>query len=221
MFEDGGDKDIVCFCMSVAMFWFGLSGSVRNLVSERVPKRCLERMRGMPLPRYFAAHVAFVAITTVVQTALFVVPIFLLRHDPNQFSQGAMPSFFLVLSLVGFSGGCVGLAVSAEAKKEIQAVWTLPFVAILALFLSKPVLESNENDKPTGTLHALECAMPTRYTQECLWEELAQFRVKNPDRGKLLRARESFLVLAVGYPLVFLPFAFWRQNRREKEWNGR
>ena len=220
MFGKGGDIETVCFCMSVAMFWLGLSGAVRNLVSERVPKRCLDRMRGMPLSRYFAAQVAFVAISLAVQSALFVLTVFLLRHHPDYFSPSAMPALWFVLTLIGFAGGCVGLAVSAFAKKEIQAVWALPFVAILALFLSKPVLESN-GDAPSGYLKAIECAMPTFYTQECLNQEIRYFRVGNPDVSRRTKARRDFWFLAVSYPVVFLLLAFWFQHRREEAWDGR
>lgn len=221
MFKDGGDKETVCFCMAVAMFWLGLTGTVRNLVSERVPKRCLDRMRGMPLVRYFWAHVAFAALAAAVQSLLFVFPVFLVQHNKSvEFSSFAMPAFWFWLSLVAFAGGCVGLAVSAAAKKEIQAVWALPFVAILALFLSKPVLESKD-DKTTGALRAIECAMPTLYTQECLYAELGRFRVSNSDSAELARARWHFIALAVGYPLVFLPLAFFLQKKREEEWDGR
>ena len=221
MFGRGGDIETVCFCMSVAMFWLGLSGAVRNLVSERVPKRCLDRMRGMPLSWYFTAQVAFVAISLAVQSALFVLTVFLLRHHPDYFSPGAMPAFWVVLTLIGFAGGCVGLAVSAFAKKEIQAVWALPFVAILALFLSKPVLEPNGGDEPSLYLKAIERAMPTFYAQECLHQEIRYFRAGNPDVNRRIKARMDFWFLAVSYPVVFLLLAYGLQNWREETWDGR
>ncbi len=221
MFRDGGDLSTVCFCMAVAMFWLGVSGTVRSLVAERVPKRCLDRMRGIPLVRYFAAHVVFAAVSTALQTSLFLLPVFLLRHDAERFSPLAIPAFWLVLTSVGIAGACVGLAVSAFARREIQAVWALPFVAILALFLSKPVLETNGSGKPEGALRAIECAMPTLYAQECLDAELGRFRVANPDREALAQRRMNFLFLALAYPVVFLPLAFFLQNRREDEWDGR
>lgn len=220
MFDTGGNKETVCFCMAVAMFWLGLSGTVRNFVSERVPKRCLDRMQGMPLAPYFAAHVAFAAASAAIQSLLFVVPVFLIRHSASEFSSGAIPAFWLILALVAFSGGCVGLVVSAFSKREIQAVWALPFVAILALFLSKPVLET-ENEKPTGVLRAVECAMPTLYAQDCLFEERGRFLGGCSNAGRLASARWHFLLLAIGYPILFLPIAFWKQNRREEEWDGR
>ena len=59
------------------------------------------------------------------------------------------------------------------------------------------------------------------YTQECLYAELGRFRVSNSDSAELARARWHFIALAVGYPLVFLPLAFFLQKKREEEWDGR
>ena len=171
-------EDTVYFCMTVAMFWFGLSGTFRNLVSERVPRRCLDRLRGMPLGRYFAAHVAFAFLASFFQSFLFVLPVFVrwLGHGPN-FTFYAFPAFWLDLALVGFAGSCVGLLVSAAAKKELYAAWALPLVAIPALFLSRPVLENGPDDKPTGLLRWVECAMPTLYPQTVLETSMERARV--------------------------------------------
>ena len=224
MFEEGGNIETVCFCMAVAMFWLGLSGAVRSLVVERIPKRCLDRMRGVPLVRYFAAHVAFTATASGIQALVFVLSVFLIRHHDTQFSQNAIPAFWVVSTAIGFAGACVGLAVSACAKKELHAVWAMPFVAILALFLSKPVLHDNtygEDKAPEGVLRVIECAMPTFYAQECLASEIAYFRVENPDKEKRFKCRLHFTFLALAYSLLLLTLAYFLQNWREEEWNGR
>ena len=220
MFKEGGSIGTACFCMVVAMFWLGLSGAVGSLVSERVPKRCLDRMRGMSLPRYFAAHVAFVAFSAIVQSFLFVGFVFLICHHPKLLAPDAFATFWLVLALIDFAGACVGLMVSAIWKKEILAVWSLPFIAILALFLSKPVLETGD-EKPKHLLRAIEYAMPTLCPQTLLETELKQYRVQNPDGEAHLRNKWNFAWLAIGYPLVFLPLAYFLQKRREEEWDGR
>ena len=219
MFGPKGNQETICFCMAVALFWLGLSGTVRNLVTERVPKRCLDRMRGMPLAGYFAAHAAFALGIAGLQAFLFTTVVFAFRHDGVYFSSCAAPAFLFVLWFVAFAGGCLGLAVSAAAKKEIQAVWALPLVAILALFLSKPVLERQGEPLPTGALRAMERIMPTLHTQECLYGELGRYRDANPESNA--SKWRWFLATAGGYPLVFLPLAFFFQDLREKEWDGR
>ena len=211
-----GPWETVCFCMVVAMFWLGLSGSVRSLVSERVPKRCLDRIRGVPLVRYFSTHVAFVAFSAVVQSLLFVVPVFLWRQDPVYFKWGVLPMLWFVLALTCFAGGCVGLAISAYAKKEIQAVWLLPFVAILVLFLSKPVLKAeNDNadtdDSANKTLVVSSWAMPTINTQEYLWAQLRKSRVGKRPEHFTKKLYKFLLVPGICYPLLFLPLAFFLQ----------
>ena len=176
------------FCMTVAMFWFGLTGTFRSLVSERVPKRCLDRMRGIPLWGYFAAHAAFAFIYSFAQSLLFVLPIFLFRlgHAP-EFTFYAFPAFWLYLGLVGFSGGCVGLAVSAWMKKELYAALVLPLVAIPVLFMSKPVLEGGTDARPTGVLRFVECNMPTLYPQTVLETTMERAKVYHvmPDQKYL------------------------------------
>ena len=232
-----GPWETVCFCMAVAMFWLGLSGSVRSLVSERVPKRCLDRMRGVPLIRYFSAHVAFVAFSAVVQSLLFVVPVFIMRQDATYFSLWALPMFWIVMALTCFAGGCVGLAVSAGAKNEIQALWVLPLVAILALFLSKPVLKTEEDsdDKQNSTFSVASWTMPTISAQEYLDEELKHYRVVNyrdkkmPDGSVVKKMPDDYykkllyflIVPGMAYPMLFLPVAFILQKCREEKWDGR
>jgi len=217
----------VYFCMTVAMFWLGVSGEVRSLVAERIPKRCLDRMRGMPLSRYFAAHVAFAALSAVVQALLFISPLFVFTFAHPPFTADAFAPFWFILTFVGFTGGCVGLFVSALSKKELQAVWALPFIAILALFFSKPVLEGPDR-KPEGTLRAVEQTMPTLRSQEVLetamdWARVKAGRLREP-QDLVDQNRENwgwFLLLAIGYPIVFLPLAFAIQNWRERQWDGR
>jgi len=236
MFGEKGPWETVCFCMAVAMFWMGLSGSVRSLVSERIPKRCLDLMRGVPQVSYFSAHVAFIAFSSVVQSSLFVIPVFLWRQDTTYFSWWSFPMFLAVLVVTCFAGGCVGLAVSAWAKKEIQAVGALPFVAILALFLSKPVLntgehDGSENEKVNMALTVSSWTMPTIHAQECLDAKLERHRTgSNNVRPEVKSDREReytskyikfLLVPGIAYPLLFLPLAFLLQKRREEKWDGR
>lgn len=217
--DDGGVKqETVCFCMAVAMFWVGLSGTVRGLVSERIPKRCLDRMRGMPLPGYFAGHVAFAAATAVAQALLFTSIVFAWHHYVRVFSPCAAPAFWLILSLASFAGGCVGLGIGAWAKQELHAVMALPLVAILALFLSKPVLE--QDGKPEGLLHTVECCAPTLWTQECLYGELSRHRVDDSE-SNAANWGWFLLVNLLCYPAAGLSSAYHEQKKREEAWNGR
>ena len=229
---DNGTLGTIYFCMAVAMFWTGLSGAVRNLVSERVPKRCLDRMRGMPLPRYFFAHVAFAAASSGVQSLLFLLPVFLLKLGHAPFTLRALPSFWFILFLVGFSGSCVGLFASALAKKELHAVWSLPIIAVFALFLGKPVLEGGNGEEPTGPLRVVERAMPTFHPQTVLETEMDAQRYRSGRFGMSADGWKKhqddnrnnwlwFFCVAAGYPIVFLSLAVLFQNYRERQWNGR
>lgn len=185
LFEDPASRiGTLCFCMTVAMFWLGVSGTVRSLVSERIPKRCLDRMRGTPLVRYLTAHVAIAAFSVAMQSLIFVLPVFFMQFGHVPYTFHALPEFWLDLALVGFAGSCVGLAISAFVETEIKAVLWLPFVAILALFLSKPVLESADQAKPTGLLRIAECVMPTLYSQTLLETTMDEKRVYHVESEK-------------------------------------
>lgn len=185
LFENPANEiGTICFCMVVAIFWLGISGTVRSLVAERVPKRCLDRMRGSPLSCYLAANVAFAAVSSAVQALFFIVPIFLVQLGHSPYSFHAFLTYWLDLSFVGFAGGCVGFAVSAFARTEIEAILCLPFVAILALFLSKPVLEGPDRTKPSGLLRFAECIMPTLYSQTVLETTMDRVRVYYVDSEK-------------------------------------
>ena len=96
----------------------------------------------------------------------------------------------------------------------------LPVVAILALFLSKPVLES-DGKKLEGLVRAIEYSMPTHNPQVLLETKLAQYRTRNPDKTVHTRNKSNFALLAFGYPIVLLPLAFYLQKRREEQWDGR
>jgi ABC-type multidrug transport system ATPase subunit len=108
MFGEGGDQSTVCFCLAVAAFWLGLSGTVRGLVSERVPKRCLDWMRGVPSMSYFGAHVAQAWTGAAVQSGVLAGVVFWMRSDPVWFAWEAMPVFWWVLGWVAFAGGVRG-----------------------------------------------------------------------------------------------------------------
>lgn len=220
MFHDANKLDTVCFCMVLAMFWFGLGGSVRNLVSDRVPRRCLDRMRGFTLVRYFLAHVAFAAFTALAQSIPFTFVVFLLAHN-DCFPWKAVSDFMPSLALVAFAGGCVGLAVSAWVRRELQAVWMLPLIAILALFFSNPVLEYEHGRKPAQPLRALGCVFPTIYAQQFLLDDLECHRTGKAGNDCGRDLANFLILLLLGYPLVTLPLAYLVQNNNERKWDGR
>ena len=225
MFADANRVDTVCFCMVIAMFWIGMIATVRNLVSERVPKRCLDRIRGLPLVTYFFAHVAFGAIAAAIQTLLFVLPVFVFEHN----ALGPICPFGRALFLVGCMGSWVGLAASAYFQSEMRAVQLLPCVAILALFLSKPVLGYEANKKPEKKpLRIVECLMPTLYPQKLL-DKMVLVEMANKDsgviapndNGDISDIRWRFRALVFGYFIILLPFAYYRQRQNELAWDGR
>ena len=212
---ESGDIDTIYFCMVIAMFWLGLSGSIRSLVAERVPKRCLDRMRGVPTLWYLPAHVCILGLSACLQSFVFLLPIFTIQVILENFNFAAFFPFWIILSLVSFAGGSVGLFTSALCRKELTAVQCLPLIAILALFFSRPVL----GEKDEQPLKCLERCMPTFYPQQLLASSMCKAEGGTPDGHADYCL--SFACLALAYPLIFLSSAFFIQNRREEEWDGR
>ena len=64
------DDDLVFFC-AVAVFWLDMNNAIRELVKERVPIRCLERLRGVKLGSYLGAKIFWMISLCAIQTILF------------------------------------------------------------------------------------------------------------------------------------------------------
>ena len=219
-----------CFCMAVVMFCLGMLGSMRSLVSERIPRRCLDFMRGVPLVRYFSVHVAVVAVSSFVQAILFVTSFFSRWPDLIDFGWWSLfPIFLFVLAMTCFAGGCVGLVISAWAKKKIQAVGGICCVVILAFvlnLLSEPTPDLFYGGEMRGVSSWM---VPTIHAQKCLRKELwlwyypcysRLFLESEPGEKFTPRYNAFLLVPAIAHPMIFLSLAFFFQKRQEEKWNG-
>ena len=137
------------FCL-MSMFWLGMNNSVRELVSQLIPVRCLERLEQVPLSVYLLSKWVLMFIICVIQTFIFA---FVLRcpfmfppevETSTQllFNFSTVPILFSV-SIIGY---LIGLAVSAFFKSQTTAVAMLPILIIPVILLSEPVtrIESSE-----------------------------------------------------------------------------
>lgn len=145
------DDDLGFFC-AVAVFWLGMNNAIRELVKERVPIRCLERLRGVKLGSYLGAKIFWMISLCAIQTILFfttmrICPVNIMSG--KEFDSEVIPFFslsiFLILLLVCITGGFVGLAASAFNKKENTAICYLPMIIIPVLFFSHPIINP-QND---------------------------------------------------------------------------
>lgn len=223
-FTDAGPHETIYFCTSVAVFLLGVLATMMNLVGERVPKRCLDRMRGASLSCYFLAHVVFAGVLAAVLPLFFLLPLFLAKFAYGPFSIWAFPPFWAILAPICFAGGCVGLFISAIAKKELHSAMWFLIVMLLALFISKPVLEGRgsgpDGDGLSVAQRGAEHVMPTYYPQHLLEAEMDAARGKGR-RDEAHNYRKWLALLALCYPALFIPLAVISQTCREKQWDGR
>ena len=115
------------FMLSLSCLWFGMSGAVRELISDRAIWQREARIGVGVLP-YVGSKVVVLGVATVVQcaglsAALF--PWFELAHHGF-----FLPELAGVAALVGLTGMSIGLFVSAAWTSSEAAVGTLPLLLI-------------------------------------------------------------------------------------------
>jgi ABC-type multidrug transport system ATPase subunit len=123
------------FMLSLSCLWFGMSGSVRELISDGVVwKR--ERRVGVRSTAYVGSKAVVLGAIVVLQCtflALMTWAIHGLGADPYSFGAAQLVG---VASLTGLTGMALGLLVSASFASSEAAVGTLPLLLIPQITLS-------------------------------------------------------------------------------------
>ena len=234
MFADAPDPSNHCggivtvlFCASLSVFWLGLTGSVQNLVRERVPGRCLERLGGVSLPRYGVAKCIALLGPCLAQSSLFTLLFYLLPEFVKDGRPSLLtwsPSVALTLFLVCVMGGLVGLAVSAFSKTATTAVAAVPVLAILALFFSQPVIGFDTAQK-TGEsdLNVSKSAVCVAQWMPCHKAQVYMSVLEDqaPDNVAKKKALPDFMTLFFAYAFTSMTLAYVMQGQNEYEWDGR
>jgi len=244
------DSKEVLFFSAVAVFWLGINNSVRELVKERVPWRCLERLERISAKAYLVAKISWATVFCLLQTGIFsfflfsLIPQFYVENRDVQVVRVALtPDIFFALALVSITGAWVGLCVSAIARKENSAVSFLPIILIPVLFFSQPIIRNQETwDDPVlfkaSVAHSkdkkddyynkwavvLERIMPC-HTAEVFMCNVNEAR----DEGKADRdtvaeisaARKDMLFILGFYLLLSLAVMVTFQIKNETDWEGR
>lgn len=221
MTTDGGLKEVLFFC-AVSVFWLGLNNTVRELVRERVPQRCLERMEQISAGSYLFAKVLWSIALCFVQILLFVIFVYVVPNVYVEDSGSREIAFswgiFGVLLCVGATGAVLGLAISAFFRRETAAVSLLPIVLIPVLFFSQPIVRNDGNaERCSPVAAAIAAAMPCHEPQMLMHEIESRNVGGTVSSGTLFRATRNtalYVLFALGLMVFF-------QNRREREWNGR
>lgn len=144
-------KNLFFFC-SVVVFWLGLNSAIREMVRERVPARCLERLEHISLRGYLTAKILWTGGLCLLQSVLFYTflkipglsfkvlnPAYQHYHNPLSLTMLG------ILFLVCLTGGLFGLAISAVFRKENAAIAMLPVIMVPIFFFSHSIV-NNDND---------------------------------------------------------------------------
>lgn len=232
-FFDGADVPDMAFFIALAVFWFGLNSNIRELVRERTPWRCLERMEHVPLYSYLAAKAAWAILMGAAQLAVFSLvifsPPFLLADkfkDPPmlQFTVQYLPIWFAV-SMIGAG---TALAISAMSKKENQAIVWLPIILIPVLFFSVTIMrQDGEHYPPALTVQKwMPCHEPRVLVDKIIVLEDQKIKKSSrQDMDKQIReinkSRRDMAAKSGIYIIVALMLMILFQDKNEREWEGR
>lgn len=141
-------KNLFFFC-PVVVFWLGVNGAIRELVHERVPTRCLERLEGIGISSYLSAKVLWTAGMSMLQTTLFYlfirIPIYfpVLNPDTPKYSNPLSFTCFLIFVMICMTGGLLGLSISAYFKQEKAAIGLLPIIMVPIFFFSHSIINNS------------------------------------------------------------------------------
>jgi len=125
------------FMLSLSCLWFGLSGSVRELISDRAIWQREARIGVGVLP-YVGSKVLVLGLITLVQCMGLAAVMFPI-HD-LAFLGFDLPLLATISGLIGLSGMALGLLVSAIWTSSEAAVGTLPLLLIPQIAFSSLIV---------------------------------------------------------------------------------
>lgn len=216
------DIEMLGFCAALSVFWTGINNASRDLVRERVPGRCLERLNNVSYRGYLTSRSMWMLGMCLVEALSFTlllciagaIPVPLVCSDyVNRLAIG--PLWFIPLAASSITGGLWGMAVSSISKKEIGAVSIVPNLAILALLFSNAIVRFDDG---SGAYFGLAKTLAVTF-MPCHWS--AQL-IEHIQAGTALLPDLWYLLAQLGaYLVVSLALVWHFQKTREKEWNGR
>ena len=227
------------FFFSVAVFWLGMNGAIRELVKERTPWRCLERLAHVSMSGYLLSKVLWEQLLCAVQVGVFSFCIFGLPGatilNPKVSFDDSLPFMWttvFALYLICSLGTWIALGISAGCKKENTAVGWLPIIIIPVLFFSEPIInddtfkdgfipkyeESRKDFSKKATI--TERIMPG-FASEMLLERAKNHMVYEDGRGKQEIPWKEFFWVLSAYLALFMGVMILLQGKNERQWEGR
>jgi energy-coupling factor transporter ATP-binding protein EcfA2/ribosomal protein L37AE/L43A len=168
------DQPLLGFLAVLSSLWMGASLSLLGITGER-DVFDYERMVFLRIPPYVTAKALCFGVLSAIQTTVFVVVVFLLRHrlvaaEPaHPFSGGCLLGTGCILVLVGLLGVTLGLFLSAVANRSREfATYTLPLVMIVQIVASVYIAAPAQSQKASvfqahGGLNLHACEFCSRH----------------------------------------------------------
>ncbi len=128
--KQGANEPKSLFMMVMVSLWFGCSSSVREIVDE-LPIYKRERQRDLKMLSYLGAKLTWLAGVALVQAGLFLGVLTAMGALENH-----VPEAFLLLWLMTFEGGLIGLLISAFFSSAEKALYAFPLTMIPQLLLA-------------------------------------------------------------------------------------
>lgn len=214
------DRFDLCYFCCLVVFWLGLNDAIRELVRERVPWRCLERLERIPMAGYIGAKLSWTALLALAKTLIFYLLVYVM-HPASLIVNDGDPVVkfgfcgFLMLYGVCIVGAWIGLAISAVFTSEKAAIAMLPIVVVPVLFFSVAIigLKSEDglyNKNAECIAKWMPCYGPAKYL-ESYSQDTAR---KNADPWGPIKN-------GGGVVLISLMILATSQFMLEKKWEGR
>ena len=145
------------FVFGCAAVWFGMIGSVRELVKEKAIWR-REFLAGGSMPAYLASKVAVLGVLAAIQAlTLTVVVWWTLGLPPGGPFGHPFVTVFVTVWLGVLSGTALGLLISAVAESADRAMSLVPYLLITQLVLCGVLFQ-------LGAIGFVSWLMPARWT---------------------------------------------------------
>jgi hypothetical protein len=191
---------LLVFLLGVSAFWFGCNNAAKEIVKERA-LFALERDVNLRLPSYLWSKIIVLGVTGGIQTALLFAVARLLGLSFDH--PGGV---FGVMAATVLAGTTCGLAISALADSEDQAITLVPIVLIPQLLLSDAVV----SPLPHAATLVAKFGITTYWGFRALRGVLAYPGIETRPALWALAAH------AAGYALLALAGLAWRDRARRQ-----
>ena len=153
---------IMLFILVISAIWFGVIGSVKEIVSEKaIYER--ERLFGLKIAPYILSKFVVLAGFSLVQVVLLVLVV-----DMGISLNIDLPPLILIVYITSLIGVGIGLLISSIVKSVAQALTWVPIALLPMIIFSGGIIPIKKMSTTPSIFnaYAVSFAIPTRWTLE-------------------------------------------------------